>query len=358
MKDGRFSFLARSKNGLAAMNNERLAFSYVRMSSEKQIKGDSLRRQLDWGRKYADNNDLRLDDSMRDIGVSAWRGANRKKGALGEFLHMVRNGEVPAGSFLLVESLDRLSRAQVMDALELLISILRSGITVVTMGPPEQVYTLDSLNGDFGQLIITLTVMARAHEESQRKSERIRAAFANKRRLSQKGTRTNSSPPKWITATQVAKGEFAYSLNERAPLIQWIFQRSADGVGFDRIARELNSKGEHTLKPGDRGWFFTSVANIVRNRAAIGEYQPRENVDGIRVAHGDPIRDYYPRVISDELFLRAQKIRHRNRLGGRGGRYFTRVKTASRCCVGCSFMIRGCRLQRGGGGGGSVLALG
>jgi hypothetical protein len=35
-----------------------------------------------------------------------------------------------------------------------------------------------------------------------------------------------------------------------------------------------------------------------------------------------------------------------------------RVKTASRCCVGCSFMIRGCRLQRGGGGGGSVLALG
>jgi DNA invertase Pin-like site-specific DNA recombinase len=196
------------------MQNKNLAFSYVRMSMEKQIKGDSLRRQLEWGHQYAASNNLLLDDGLRDIGVSAWKGNNRKRGALGEFVRMVESGRIPRGSFLLVESLDRLSRTQVMDALELFTGILRSGITIVTMGPPEQIYTWESINGDFGQLIITLTVMARAHEESQRKSERIRAAFANKRKLSQKGIRTNSSPPLWITATQVAKGEFTYSLNE------------------------------------------------------------------------------------------------------------------------------------------------
>ncbi|MER2218893.1 recombinase family protein [Methylobacterium brachiatum] len=317
------------------MNPKRLAFSYVRMSTEKQIKGDSLRRQLEWGRQYAAANDLLLDDSLRDIGVSAWKGNNRKRGALGEFLRMVEFGEIPRGSYLLVESLDRLSRTQVMDALEVFTGILRSGISIVTMGPPEQIYTWEGINGDFGQLIITLTVMARAHEESQRKSERIRAAFATKRKLSQNGVRTNSSPPKWITATQIAKGEFTYSLNERAPLIEWIFQKSAEGIGFDRIAKELNAKGEPTLKLSAGGWFFTSVANIVLNRAAIGEYQPHEAVDGKRVPRGDAIPDYYPKVVTAELFLRAQKIRHRNRTGGRGGKHFTNLLDGMAHCTHC-----------------------
>jgi hypothetical protein len=248
---------------------------------------------------------------------------------------MVERGDIPRGSYLLVESLDRLSRTQVMDALGLFTGILRSGITIVTMGPPEQVYTWEGINGDFGQLIITLTVMARAHEESQRKSERIRAAFANKRALSQRGVRTNSSPPRWITATQVVKGEYAYALNDRAPLIGWIFERSAQGVGFDRIAKELNGRGEPTLKPSTQGWFFTSVANIVQNRAAIGEYQPHEEVEGKRVPRGDAITDYYPRVITDDLFLRAQKIRHRNRNGGRGGRHFTNLLDGMAHCSHC-----------------------
>ena len=317
------------------MEFNRLAFSYVRMSTDKQIKGDSLRRQLEWGRQYAVTNNLLLDDGLRDIGVSAWKGNNRKKGALGEFLRMVECGEIPRGSFLLVESLDRLSRTQVMDALELFTGILRSGITIVTMGPPEQVYTWGSINGDFGQLIITLTVMARAHEESQRKSERIRAAFANKRALSQRGIRTNSSPPRWITATQISKGEFTYALNHRAPLIEWIFERSAQGVGFDRIAKELNRRSEPTLKPSTQGWFFTSISNIVCNRAAIGEYQPHEEVDGKRVPRGDAITYYYPRVVTDDLFLRAQKIRHRNRTGGRGGRHFTNLLDGMVHCAHC-----------------------
>lgn len=317
------------------MKVKRLAFSYVRMSTEKQIKGDSLRRQLEWSQQYAAANNLELDDSLRDIGVSAWKGNNSKRGALAEFLARVERGEIPRGSFLLVESLDRLSRTQVMDALTLFTGILRSGINIVTMGPPEQVYTWDGINGDFGQLIITLTVMARAHEESQRKSERIRAAFANKRALSQRGIRTNSSPPRWITATQLAKGEFTYALNDRAPLIEWIFERSAQGVGFDRIAKELNRRAEPTLKPSTRGWFFTSVSNIVCNRAAIGEYQPHEEVDGKRVPRGDAIADYYPRVVTDDLFLRAQKIRHRNRTGGRGGRHFTNLLDGMVFCAHC-----------------------
>ncbi|MGI9482713.1 MAG: recombinase family protein [Hyphomicrobiales bacterium] len=61
-----------------------LAFSYVRMSSDSQLKGDSLRRQRELSRKYADENGLKLveDYELDDIGVSAYRGDNIKEGAL------------------------------------------------------------------------------------------------------------------------------------------------------------------------------------------------------------------------------------------------------------------------------------
>ncbi|WLR96039.1 recombinase family protein [Shinella sumterensis] len=314
---------------------QRLAYSYIRMSTEKQIRGDSLRRQLEWSDAYAKKHDLVLR-SLQDIGVSAWKGKNKQKGKLGDFMRMVKEGVVPSGSYLLVESLDRLSRMTVMDALDLFREILRAGITVVTMGPPEQVYTWDGLNGDFGKLIITLTIMVRANEESERKSTIIRAAMENKRRLSRQGVKTNQSPPLWITAKKIAKGEFEYELNDRAEVVRWIFERSAEGIGFDTIARELNAKGEPTLKPSERGWFHTSVSNIVTSRSAIGEYQPGETVDGKLVARGDPIRGYYPAVVSDDVWLRAQKFVHRNRKGGRAGTRFSNLFDGLAECAHCS----------------------
>ena len=91
------------------------AFSYSRFSSPEQRKGDSLRRQVEASRKFAQAHGLELDEGLSDIGISAYRGANRYKGALARFLQLVREGKVPKGSFLLVESLDRLSREQVLE---------------------------------------------------------------------------------------------------------------------------------------------------------------------------------------------------------------------------------------------------
>ena len=77
-----------------------------------QLKGDSLRRQLDASRKYANEHDLELveDADLQDIGVSAYRGKNLASGAFGRFVAAVREGKVERGSDLLVELMDRLSR--------------------------------------------------------------------------------------------------------------------------------------------------------------------------------------------------------------------------------------------------------
>ena len=101
----------------------RRAYSYTRFSSPEQAAGDSLRRQLDAARAYADKHDLDLDTELHDAGVSAYAGKNVTEGALGSFMNRVDAGDIPAGSVLLVEALDRLSRMAPLDALDLLRAI-------------------------------------------------------------------------------------------------------------------------------------------------------------------------------------------------------------------------------------------
>src|SRR5665647_3359641 len=75
------------------------ACSYIRMSTDAQLKGDSHRRQLETSDKYITDNGLELVERLSDLGVSAFRGANVEYGALGRFLQAVREGKVEAGSY-------------------------------------------------------------------------------------------------------------------------------------------------------------------------------------------------------------------------------------------------------------------
>ena len=67
------------------MNNieKTKAYSYVRMSTDIQLKGDSLRRQKESSKNYAEENNLELIETLQDIGISAFSGKNSKDGALG-----------------------------------------------------------------------------------------------------------------------------------------------------------------------------------------------------------------------------------------------------------------------------------
>src|SRR5260370_7170074 len=86
------------------------AYSYLRMSTDLQLKGDSRRRQLEASRAYAEANGLELAEGaeLEDIGVSAFRGANAKEGALGRFLQAAKPGSANPSSHPLVESLARI----------------------------------------------------------------------------------------------------------------------------------------------------------------------------------------------------------------------------------------------------------
>lgn len=115
---------------------------------------------------------------MRDLGVSGYSGANRTEGSLKKFLNLIKHGHIDEGSVLILESLDRLSREELTKSLNLFISILSSGIKIVTLADGQE-YTSESIN-NIGNLVISLVSMARAHEESAMKSKRVRASWEAK----------------------------------------------------------------------------------------------------------------------------------------------------------------------------------
>lgn len=311
------------------------AYSYVRMSTRKQLRGDSLRRQLERSKTFADEHSLLLDDSLQDLGVSAWRGRNFKTGALGRFLSMVESGEIPKGSYLLIESLDRLSREAVPDALTLFMAIINAGIIIATLGEDRQIYSRDRLNGDWTKLIIGLAVMSRGHEESQTKSERISAVAKRKREQAREGKgHITSITPAWIDAQRIDVNRYEFTLNHHAETVRVIYEMATRGLGATAIARKLNVDGVSAFKSKD-GWYQSIIKALLTRHDVIGTFQPHRMHDGKRVPDGDPIEGYFPAAIEEDLFLRVQAMRSNPGRPGRKGDTFANLFTGLCHCAHC-----------------------
>ncbi|ARO31281.1 resolvase/recombinase protein [Rhizobium sp. NXC14] len=268
--------------------------------------------------------------------MSAWKGKNFKHGALGRFLAMVENGEIPKGSYLLIESLDRLSREAVPDALTLFMAIINAGITIATLGRDgQQVYSREILNGDWTKLIIGLAVMSRGHEESQTKSERIGAANRRKREKARAGEgHITGLTPAWIDAKRIDGNKYEFTLNHHTQTVRTIYEMAARGLGSTAIARHLNATGVSTFGT-ENGWYQSIIKLVLKRADVIGTFQPHRIVDGKRVPDGDPIEGYFPAAIDKDLFLRVQAIRDLVGKPGRKGKTFANLFTGLCHCAHC-----------------------
>jgi DNA invertase Pin-like site-specific DNA recombinase len=299
----------------------RRAFSYIRFSSPEQAKGDSFRRQTEFSTRYAEQNGLLLDESLnlRDLGVSAFRGKNVREGALAGFLEAVKSGRVPTGSVLIVESLDRLSRDQIRPALQLFLSILDAGVSIVTV-KPEREYTPD--DQDPLVLIEPLIYFSRAHEESQTKSGRLTESWEQRRKHAADKPLTGRCP-EWLKLTQ---GRFV-EVKEAADAVRLIFKLCQEGMGVRRITQTLTEQGVEPFGRSSR-WNMSYVRKLLTFKAVCGEFQPHRMKNGKRVPAGDPIPNYYPAVVSEADFYAVQKtLRGRKNRGGRVGHFEANLLT-------------------------------
>lgn len=324
------------------------AYSYIRMSTLDQRDGDSTRRQLAATHDYVAAHGLDLADIIQDIGVSAFRGKNAEFGALAGFLEAVSDGLVAKGSYLIVESLDRISRSNIFEAMNLLNKIVERDIVVVTLHD-RQHYSKQSLAENPVGMMIPVMIMLRAHEESKTKSIRLSAAWGQKKIEARRGTLTGQRLPSWLEYN-ADKTEISVQ-RERAQTVRNMFERSRDGWGAYSIARWLNQLGMPPWGSKSRHWGESYVKKVLNNRSVLGEYQPfkKVEIDGkvVRLPDGDSIPDYYPAIISPDLFtlshaaIAARKVSGSGRKGLKVANLFSGLMQCAHCGAGIRFINKG-----------------
>lgn len=306
------------------------AVIYVRWSSAEQSQGSSRERQLEDCRGHAAAKGWTIVAELVDEGVSAFKGRHASSGQLGRFVSDLEAGAYPNGIVLLTEKLDRLSRQEPGRVFTWMMGMTEAGVIVATVDGDRQYK-----RGQFDMAgIIEVVVKAQlAHEESQKKADRIAAAWRRKRNRLADGERfvLTRRAPAWV---RVEGSPQAFVLiKERADVVRRIFEETVAGYGKHSIAKRLNQEGVATFGRAS-GWHPSYIQKILANPAVLGEMQPGKKArGGTRELVGDPIQDYYPAVVDADLHARAlSSMAGRSRgVGGRGRRLVNIFSGIAKC---------------------------
>lgn len=278
-----------------------LVYSYMRFSDPRQAAGHSAERQAAYAAKWAAEHGMRLDESLslRDEGLSAYHQQHVARGALGAFLAAVEQGRILPGSVLVVEGLDRLSRAEPIQAQAQLAQIINAGISVVT-ATDGRVYSRQALREQPMDLVYSLLVMIRAHEESATKSKRVSDAIARQCRSWQAGTWRgkirSGKDPQWVRETP-AGWEL---IPARAEAVRTVVQLYLSGHSAASIVQRLAATGMQISNGG--GTAATHVYKVIRNPALLGT----KRVSIASTGEEFELAGYWPAIIDDVTWSELQ----------------------------------------------------
>lgn len=257
---------------------QKLCFSYVRYSSWTQRNSDSVKRQNEMVSKWLlENPEYVLSDQRYDDhGKSGYHG-DHLDNAFGRLLAAVESGDIPSGSKVLIEQIDRAGRLAPMEMLPLVSKIVNAGVDLVTLDDGIT-YNRESANSN--HLFLLVAKVQQAYQYSDNLSRRLKAAYETKRQKAAAGEGATRRMPLWIRDGKLR--------DDIAPFVAQVFEDFAAGIGERRILGRL--KGQHpdfeTISPSTfRRW--------LRNPVAVGRW--------------NDIEDVWPAVISKVLWFRVQK---------------------------------------------------
>ena len=294
-------------------------YSYHRISTKNQLKGGGIKRQLEESAAFCEQQGWMMDTAFKltDIGKSAYHGKHLDdQAALGGFLNAVDQGQVKRPAVLLVESLDRLSRANIMDALELFIRIMNAGITICTYHD-RMIYNKESIQSNFGPLLISITIMCRAHEESEIKSKRIKKSWSQMDdRVREGGVGRERIYPEWIDVSS-GKPEV---IESKAAMVREIFDLcTSKNLSYADITIAMKERHGDDLK-----WCITKTRRTIKSVKVLGIYETREK-EHIKA---------FPAIIDENTFYLAQSMvakRQRTQVGRPSKRTLNFFKTMMFC---------------------------
>jgi DNA invertase Pin-like site-specific DNA recombinase len=281
------------------------AISYLRFSTPEQKLGNSAERQIEKARDYCNRIGRELDESLSfaDEGLSAYKGHHVERGSLGHFVAEVEAGNIPKGTALIVENLDRLSRQGIDATTDLLKRLTKNGIEVHVISG-NQVLKL-GFNSNLTDYIIIGVQADLAYQESLKKSERVCSAWTDKKEAAVASrTPFGKRLPDWLAIEGQIRGANnkivdqgkIVEVPERVAVVQEVYRLAAQGIGTTKIAQLLNGRAL------SRSW----VVKTLSNRAVLGEF----HTEGYEV-----VQNYFPQIISQSEFdaARAQmKGKRRN----------------------------------------------
>ena len=192
------------------------AHAYLRVSGKGQVEGDGFTRQLKAIREYAASHDIKIVNVYQEEGVSGpMESANRP--AWSELMTALHSNGVRV---VLIEKLDRLARDLMVQ--ETIIGDLRKhGFELVSVAEP------DLMANDPTRILVRQMMGAVAQYEKSQIVLKLRGARLRKRA---KEGRCEGRKPYGFYA-----GED--TIFERLKALR------ATGIGFDRIAAQLNAEG-------------------------------------------------------------------------------------------------------------------
>lgn len=265
------------------------AYAYVRYSSTVQADGDSVERQVNPLEAFERKFGIKIEEVFLDAGVSSFRGDNARKGQLKVILDRIEKGSITRGDYIVVESIDRITRQRLIDGVELIQSILKKGIRIYTTFD-RQTYSYDDPDQDFKTLMMISLIAQRANEESATKSRRRKSAW-NKAKLSAavEGKPFNMLNPPYGLRFDTVSERFVIEEDE-ANEIRTIFSL-LKVMGVSRVIKKINESAK-------RKWNNKAVQSLIKTKYPLGVLMSQRRDENRKKVFLEFVEGYYPNIIT------------------------------------------------------------
>ncbi|EIU6807756.1 recombinase family protein [Vibrio parahaemolyticus] len=243
-----------------------------------------------------------------DRGKSAYTAANFKRGELGALINDIENGKIEKGDLIVIELIDRFSRANVDFVRSQFQRILDAGVKIaITKWNLVFEENMESVSSVTGRILLEIG-MYLAYQESSQKSSRIKAS---RKLLEDSGRKSIAKPPFWLARNLDLK---SYTIiEENAEIIRKIFDLKLNfNYGPQKIIKSLGDLDIYRYSFDENGKLIKTTKNSPLSESSINAYIRNTNVIGKLDG-----KDYYPRIIDDRTFYAVQK-RTRENTGGVG----------------------------------------
>ena len=260
-------------------NSDNRAVIYARFSSHNQ-RDESIDAQERACREYAQRNGLQI------IEIYADRAKSGTSSEREEFQRMIKDSGDKKFRYLLIHKLDRFSRNK-YDAVIFKKKLRMNGVTIISV--------TENLDDSPESIMLESVIEGMAQYYSSNLAREVRKG---QRETALQHKHLGGTPPLGL---EVDPNTRKYVINEKeAEIVRIIFEKYADGIGYNQILNYLNSMGYRTKRGNQFG--KNSLYSILENEKYVGTYVFNKRLEKNAVGKRNPtVRPREEWIIAEDV---------------------------------------------------------